>query len=343
MIRPHAPALLSSAFAKRAPPRRVSLGRRGVSWRSVDGEDAAATPVAGPRDAQCPLPRKGSSAAPAEKETESSLGEPSALCSGRALAQTSESESASNSPAPLLGDGSIDWTDCAVAKIKADPHIMLVIHGLSPNLSPTDFYRLGSDQVSPWKRVITKVQQQRHHYTFEPLGRYHVSFANVPPALRSGTDAGPAAELEAFTVAPGSLSAIHVDRKRIDSKTWSARLSGLIARLGLEDDRPPVVLLKVHPPSLTAADVAQLIRQDGEARDLSWRVSEPLPLEVPQINKAPDIMGGIRDMVKGRFVLVFKSGTEARRFQRQWNNRAVQMHDSDRAPQNLVYASIINW
>ncbi|RFU72265.1 hypothetical protein TARUN_9994 [Trichoderma arundinaceum] len=56
--------------------------------------------------------------------------------------------------------------------------VMLVLDGLSVNLNATDFYRITPTDLSDWQSVITKVQQQRNPDTFEPLGRYLVTFSN---------------------------------------------------------------------------------------------------------------------------------------------------------------------
>lgn len=39
---------------------------------------------------------------------------------------------------------------------KTDPRTMLIFHGLSPSLKPSDFYRLGSGHDLSWQRLIRK-------------------------------------------------------------------------------------------------------------------------------------------------------------------------------------------
>ncbi|KAL6871398.1 hypothetical protein J3F83DRAFT_735419 [Trichoderma novae-zelandiae] len=60
---------------------------------------------------------------------------------------------------------------------------MLVIDGLSPNLSATDFYRIAPNDLSNWQNAIRKVQQQRKPDTLEPLGRYWVTFGTGEAAI----------------------------------------------------------------------------------------------------------------------------------------------------------------
>lgn len=45
--------------------------------------------------------------------------------------------------------------DAAAAR-RSDPYLMLVVQGLSPSLSPSDFYRLGSDDGLGWQRLISR-------------------------------------------------------------------------------------------------------------------------------------------------------------------------------------------
>lgn len=80
-------------------------------------------------------------------------------------------------------------------------HLMLTINGLSPNLKASDFARLSSTELSAWQHAIKKgtscsllalkketssnkptVQQQRHPDTYEPLGRYTVTFSTAEAA-----------------------------------------------------------------------------------------------------------------------------------------------------------------
>ncbi|KAM0513865.1 hypothetical protein ACHAPE_007466 [Trichoderma viride] len=60
--------------------------------------------------------------------------------------------------------------------------VMLVIDGLSSNLNAADFYRIAPNDLSNWQSVIKKVQMQRTLDSFEPLGRYLLTFSTAQAA-----------------------------------------------------------------------------------------------------------------------------------------------------------------
>ncbi|KAL7788721.1 hypothetical protein V8C37DRAFT_387837 [Trichoderma ceciliae] len=118
-----------------------------------------------------------------------------------------ESESSATSPRGWLqlrrrarggrqGDEGVGNAALAISKLMFPPRqnvqnpqgtkdssqIMLVIDGLSPNLSATDFYRLTPNDLSDWQSAIRKVQLQRNPHTLEPLGRYLVTFSTAQAA-----------------------------------------------------------------------------------------------------------------------------------------------------------------
>ncbi|PNY24923.1 Uncharacterized protein TCAP_05138 [Tolypocladium capitatum] len=275
---------------------------------------------------------------------------------------------------------------------EADSRLMLILHGLSPNLNPSDFYRLAPDDLSSWRSVINKVQQQRNPATLEPLGRYHISFAtasaaasyrdrflrlhrlsrlklrspnglwesSVPPFLKSSGGEAPAAELDTFTLVPGSQPTVDVDRRRVSARNgWARALGDVVHRFGC-GERPPVVLLHVYPPTLTAEHVFRFIREDGVARGCRWDVCPPHHLE-PKTRAAEDTVHGGDDVTaaqrpssehkdsdttekrRSRFVVVCATEAEARRFHRHWNQRTLTAGPEGGATRNIVHASIINW
>ncbi|PHH84675.1 hypothetical protein CDD83_1569 [Cordyceps sp. RAO-2017] len=210
--------------------------------------------------------------------------------------------------------------------------------------------------------------------TLEPFGRYHISFTSaaaaaayrdalvrlhrlsrvrllsptglwqscVPPALLSPAGDDPAAELEAFTVAPASRRALTVDRRRVAvGRPWVQRLARLVARHPHKDDRPPAVLLRLYPPTLAAHDLYRYIRESGSARRLHWRVSAPMTLDSDD-RAAPDRAeeDDEDDKCKGRFVVVCNTKNEARRFHQFWNQRTLVKEGRQ---SNVVHTSIISW
>lgn len=392
MIRPRATALLSASklpAATKQAQRRISHGPA----RRAPGD--APWPLLKRRTrAQADGAAVGSGSAPAD----SPGGRNGLLGVGSATPETS-------SLAPRTDEGNLPAT-------KTDSRLMLILHGLSPNLNPSDFYRLAPNDLSSWHSVIKKgmrltaflhkslpriaanttpVQQQRNPTTLEPLGRYHVSFStasaatsyrdrllrlhrlsrhklrspnglwesSVPPFLKSSSGEVPAAELDAFTVVPGSQPAVHVDRRRVSTRnSWAKALGDVVHKFDC-GEKPPVVLLHVYPPTLTAEDVFRFIREDGFARGCRWKVCPPHHIR-PKTRAVEDTVDGedaaaaqkpsfeykdfdTMEKQRGRFVVVCATEAEARRFHRHWNQRTLTAGPGDRATRNVVHASIINW
>ncbi|PTB70382.1 hypothetical protein BBK36DRAFT_1164922 [Trichoderma citrinoviride] len=303
---------------------------------------------------------------------------------------------------------------------------MLVIDGLSPNLSATDFYRIAPNDFSNWRNAIRKVQQQRKPDTLEPLGRYCVTFSTAEAAvsyrdrlvrlhklnsIKLGTASGlwensvpnslkislaspsaasaaavaagavddtsdtappdtPGTEslaeiADSFTIAPGSQAVIPIKRTRVVlTRPWADRLADLVANLGF-GERPPVLMVDVYPPTLTAEELSRFISRDGYNRALRWKVSTPQHLQkshlepaLPKMNARGGSKNGdmgkqrgspfpIKDReawetMRGRFVLACADEEEARRFQQSWNQRALTTLRPEPA-RYMVRTSIINW
>ncbi|GJN76717.1 hypothetical protein PLIIFM63780_000204 [Purpureocillium lilacinum] len=199
--------------------------------------------------------------------------------------------------------------------------------------------------------------------------------ASTPAHLRSpGLE--PAAELAAFTVAPppptssssSSRAGLDVEKRRVSAGAgaWARQLADLVR--GAEHgygDKPPVVLLRVYPPTLAAEDLRRSIREDGVARGCRWKVSAPQQLHQQRAQRGRDRDEGgdsthrkvssrahddrdTPETLRGRFVVVCASEAEARRFHRHWNQRALPaVHNSDGVAssptENMIHASIINW
>ncbi|KAL7808067.1 hypothetical protein V8C44DRAFT_336333 [Trichoderma aethiopicum] len=311
---------------------------------------------------------------------------------------------------------------------------MLVIDGLSPNLSATDFYRIAPNDFSNWRSAIKKVQQQRKQDTLEPLGRYWVTFStgeaavsyrdrlirlhrlngfklrstsglwesSVPSSLKVSLASPPAALAAAaaagvvdgisdgaqpdqpgtesvaelansFTLAPGSQAEIPIHRQRVTvRRPWAKRLAGLVESLGF-GERPPVLMVDVYPPTLTAERLHQFISRDGYNRALRWKVSVPQHLQKSyaeqgstemhakgarkkgEMDEQDEVASGRRkgaslkskdreawETVRGRFVLACADEEEARRFQQSWNQRALTTLRPEPV-RYIVRTSIIHW
>ncbi|KAG6028491.1 hypothetical protein E4U40_000969 [Claviceps sp. LM458 group G5] len=285
-----------------------------------------------------------------------------------------------------------------------DPCLMLVLKGLSPSLNASDFYRLAPSDLLSWQTVITKIQQQRDPTTLEPNGQYNISFGNsiaaisyhdrllrlhrlshyrlenvhglwestVPTHLQSGAKDDPVSELEAFTVTSGSPSktSVEMTRRRVGvTHKWQKGLEEITRGLGY-GEKPPVVLVRVYPPNLTARELEWGIREDGVARGCAWEVSPPQDLDqtlrrasASASSNAPRKaeMGGddgakhqipysarkamqAQKYSQGRFVVACANDAEARRFQRRWNQSMLPAgKNTMMESRNVVHASIINW
>ncbi|KAL7917519.1 hypothetical protein ACQKWADRAFT_306602 [Trichoderma austrokoningii] len=303
--------------------------------------------------------------------------------------------------------------------------VMLVIDGLSSNLNAADFYRIAPNDLSDWQNVITKVQMQRTPDSFEPLGRYLLTFStaqaaasyrdrlvrlhklngfklrsasglwesSVPAALKvsltsplaagvtessSDSPSNPESVVDlanSFTIAPGSQETLSIQRRRVTlARPWTKCLIGMVENLGF-GEVPHVLMLEVYPPTLSAGELHQFIRRDGESRGLRWPVSTPQHLKMNSslrptptrrrgssrrdieededkdetaLNRqqqGPSFLFNDRETeekLKGRFVLACTDEAEARRFQQSWNNRALTTLRPQPA-RYVVYASIITW
>ncbi|KAL7894541.1 hypothetical protein HDV64DRAFT_288030 [Trichoderma sp. TUCIM 5745] len=181
-----------------------------------------------------------------------------------------------------------------------------------------------------------------------------------------------------FTIAPASQETLSVQRRKVTlARPWAKRLAGIVEKLGF-GELPRVLMLEVYPPTLSAGELNQFIRRDGESRGLRWPVSAPQHLKMNssleqastrtrgsrtkdvdqsedqdedgkaasnQRQQSPSFKFNDRDTeekLKGRFVLACTDETEARRFQQSWNNRALTTLRPQPA-RYVVYASIINW
>ncbi|KHN97069.1 uncharacterized protein MAM_05178 [Metarhizium album ARSEF 1941] len=264
-----------------------------------------------------------------------------------------------------------------------DPRVMLILHGLSPNLNASDFYRLAPSHLSSWQSVIKKVQQQRHPTTLEPLGRYHISFStaaaavsyrdhllrlhslahhkircpgglwesSAPTHLRSPTGEDPASELAAYTATSGTQRSVDSQRRRVSANKWAQRLSSAVKKFDL-GDRPAAVLVHAYPPTLTAGALAKHIAGDALSRGCEWKVCPPQGLSQAMRPERAERAAGrehdtdTRDKLGGRFVVVCADDAEARRFHRHWNQRILTAGPGDPeavTTSNVLHASIINW
>ncbi|KAK4077477.1 uncharacterized protein Triagg1_3809 [Trichoderma aggressivum f. europaeum] len=175
-----------------------------------------------------------------------------------------------------------------------------------------------------------------------------------------------------FTIAPGSQALLPIQRRKVSLlRPWTNRLAGLVENLGY-GERPPTLMVDIYPPTLSAQELHQFIRQDGQNRGLRWQVSLPQHLKTSgsqrgwaktnrtregSWNDEVDELEGedkrrnpffwrndreTLEKLKGRFILACADETEARRFQQSWNRRTLTTLQPEPA-RYLVHASIIKW
>lgn len=176
-----------------------------------------------------------------------------------------------------------------------------------------------------------------------------------------------------FTLAPGSQAEIPIHRQRVTvRRPWAKRLAGLVESLGF-GERPPVLMVDVYPPTLTAERLHQFISRDGYNRALRWKVSVPQHLQKSyseqgspemhakgarkngEMDEKDEVASGRQksaslkskdreawETVRGRFVLACADEEEARRFQQSWNQRALTTLRPEPV-RYIVRTSIIHW
>ncbi|KAL7916359.1 hypothetical protein GGI35DRAFT_473645 [Trichoderma velutinum] len=179
-----------------------------------------------------------------------------------------------------------------------------------------------------------------------------------------------------FTIAPGSQAILPIQRRKVSLLwPWTNRLAKLVENLGY-GERPSTLMVDIYPPTLTAQELHQFIRRDGQNRGLRWQVSLPQHLKTSGSERGPAKMNKMNttreavekdevdeqegeedkqrnpfqwrndretlEKLKGRFILACADETEARRFQQSWNHRTLTTMQPESA-RYLVHASIIKW
>ncbi|KPM44345.1 hypothetical protein AK830_g2203 [Neonectria ditissima] len=264
---------------------------------------------------------------------------------------------------------------------------MLVIEGLSPSLRSSDFSRLAARDISDWKSGVSEVHQERDPWTLEPLGNYRISFAShaavrvyqakldrifrvaqikmhsttglwtaaVPPHLRS-SEASPAEEEAAFTIAPGSASShagrLQAEFSRVKGKwPWQLLVAKLIKESGFTLE-PAVVLLSLHPSTLSAKDLQAFIDEDAHARNEPWATSKPYHLATSLYEDQKMLTRGstrvalpqvhaFRQKIRNRFIIICESPDVAWRFIRSWNQRTLTKEVEGQVQRTVLTASFI--
>ncbi|CAI6090080.1 unnamed protein product [Clonostachys chloroleuca] len=137
-----------------------------------------------------------------------------------------------------------------------------------------------------------------------------------------------------------------IKKGRTSQKSWEKHLGDNITKdFG---PRPAAVLLHADPPDLAAEDLHDAILRDGDKRDSRWKT--PFPVSLLDASTAQTssettskLESYVLDSLRGRFVLAFPNEWEARRFQRGWNQRQLELPDDDLHKPYLLNVSFINW
>lgn len=236
--------------------------------------------------------------------------------------------------------------------------------------------RLGSasglweSQVPPHLRASlfdgnTGVNSNTTNLSAMPIASSVSALSSTPEATSSSSGSTTTLTdlVDAFTLAPGSQDLLTIERKRVTiSRPWTQKLSQVVEPLGY-GEKPAIVLLDVYPPTLTASELFNFVRLDGQNRSLRWQVCMPHHLKAAASQPSPsvrEIKGSensntkngppsleLKDhqtleRLKSRFVIVCADWSEARRFQRSWNHRVLTT-SRPRPGSFMVHASIINW
>lgn len=250
------------------------------------------------------------------------------------------------------------------------------------SLAPSGRYLVSfytAEAATAYSEKLRRLQGVSHHAALSATGLWE---STLPPLLKPNDGRDVRQDLQALTLAPGSLPDIDIKRRATPKTRWVSALSALLERHG-HDPNSCVVLLRVHPPTLRSIDLGAFVKHDGRARHCAWNVSRPIQLP-PETSRAaadaedatsrplasamppwmqvvnmgeadpadagidhplPTKVGGWqrRALDPASFVVVFADDTDAWRFQRHWNQRTLTHGLGSLAKRYSVQASVISW
>ncbi|KAF6822790.1 hypothetical protein CMUS01_10950 [Colletotrichum musicola] len=176
---------------------------------------------------------------------------------------------------------------------------MLILSNASPNLTESDFYRIGpqGQHLDGWSASIRKVVQAYDHGSLAPLDRYFILFDSYPAAASYQKEArrrhnlvsraveSPASAIapaepdpqQVFTLAPPSKAPLNLHMYKLNRAT-EARLQNFSIQglLSMTPDPPPragsQVIVSLEGGTLDQRSLSQWIRSDARARNLGWPV-----------------------------------------------------------------------
>ncbi|KAF4457154.1 hypothetical protein F53441_842 [Fusarium austroafricanum] len=264
-----------------------------------------------------------------------------------------------------------NWMLESTAPCQKDGHSMLVIKGLPTTLRAADFNRLIAGKLTSWGNTITQVTQERDPWTMEPLGNYFITFASSI-ALRLYRDklmrdlrlaqskmedktglwaskldsvlvdgkTSPEAELERFTLLPGSYSHFPIaESKRARKMAWTNVMERIIGHSSMEAGSS-VVMIELPQANFSASELKAIINQDGVDSGHRWGVDVVFNLygttrferrifqktsRMPIHHENADA----RHKLNSRYIVVCKNPESAWRFIRSWNQRILEYDGGD--------------
>ncbi|CAM1511613.1 Fc.00g091260.m01.CDS01 [Cosmosporella sp. VM-42] len=270
-----------------------------------------------------------------------------------------------------------------VEQAKPDTRTMVRIKGLIPSLKAADFHRqAAAKELADWSQAIVDVIQERNPWTLEPWGTYRVTFSNRHSAvafcsnfkrilrlshlkLQSANglwmsqvpvhdrSSNLEEELQAFTIAPGSLPEPEISISTPKLVPWLLLVNKLVAESPYPTSNG-VVLLHLQNPCMVAQELMRFINQDGHDRNQAWRVHKPYHLtrtlheETPRGQKLyrhapPRDTPEFQAKLRSRFVIVCENEDVASRFVRTWNQRTLTANSRGYTQRTLVNSSLIEW
>ena len=100
----------------------------------------------------------------------------------------------------------------------------------------------------------------------------------------------------------------------------------------------------MYPPGLSAGQLDEVVRADGEQREMRWKVSEALTWKQPSgfVPKKGESVKAGRTLEDAPFIMAAESAWDVRGFHRYWNQRVIHVKDKDGVEQRyMVKTSII--
>jgi hypothetical protein len=207
------------------------------------------------------------------------------------------------------------------------------------------------------------------------LRKWHNAEEEEARAERSSPDEDTTTGPDAFTIAPPSVPSFQTKTGRMATNGWQKALEGIVKQIS-DTARPPVVLVDVHPPRLSAEQLDALIKRDEQERGVSWHASKVVSLASPNdqgdTGYSPEVVdwkegsvdGGPRavdkeakevskpqsrtpardEVRRRRFVIAFPTDVRAARFHRSWHQQTLGVtEDKGEVSHYTISVQTVRW